>query len=149
MKDAEKNIVGRPLEFGSEDYHQSVALRDKILRKPLGLHYSKEFLQAEKDQYHLGLFLAGKMIGILLFKHEGEQLLKMRQVAIDEDFQGQGYGKKLVAYAEDFAREKGYRRISLHARLTAVPFYNRMGYKIASAEFLEIGIPHYKMEKRI
>ncbi len=146
---SENKLVLSPLKFGSEAYHRSIALRDKILRKPLGLHYSDDFLQAEKDQSHLGLFLDGKLIGILLFKHEDEQTLKMRQVAIDEDFQGLGYGKKLVKYAEDFARQKGYRRISLHARLTAVPFYNRLGYKIASAEFVEVGLPHYKMEKGI
>ncbi len=146
---SENKLVLSPLKFGSEAYRRSIALRDKILRKPLGLHYSDDFLQAEKDQSHLGLFLDGKLIGILLFKHEDEQTLKMRQVAIDEDFQGLGYGKKLVKYAEDFARQKGYRRISLHARLTAVPFYNRLGYKIASAEFVEVGLPHYKMEKGI
>jgi predicted GNAT family N-acyltransferase len=35
----------------------------------------------------------------------------------------------------------------MHARKTAVPFYERIGYQVAGEEFLEVGIPHYEMRK--
>jgi predicted GNAT family N-acyltransferase len=37
----------------------------------------------------------------------------------------------------------------LHARLTAIGFYEKSGYVVSGGEFLEVGIPHVKMVKRI
>jgi predicted GNAT family N-acyltransferase len=37
----------------------------------------------------------------------------------------------------------------LHARETAVPFYNALGYNSVGAQFEEVGIPHFRMEKAL
>ena len=52
-------------------------------------------------------------------------------------------------FAENPARDRGYKIISMHARKNAAGFYEKMGYKIASDEFKEITIPHYVMEKQL
>jgi predicted GNAT family N-acyltransferase len=38
-------------------------------------------------------------------------------------------------------------QIQLHARSNAVKFYKSMKYEIVSEQFLEVGIPHFKMQK--
>ena len=52
----------------------------------------------------------------------------MRQVAVVGDLQGQGIGTALVKRSEAMARELGFRRMILHARETAVAFYEKLGY---------------------
>jgi predicted GNAT family N-acyltransferase len=37
----------------------------------------------------------------------------------------------------------------MHARKTAVGFYEKLGYKRIGNEFLEVTIPHYAMEKAL
>jgi predicted GNAT family N-acyltransferase len=37
----------------------------------------------------------------------------------------------------------------MHARKSAVGFYEKNGYKICSGEFEEVTIPHYVMEKEL
>ncbi|MEJ7682070.1 MAG: GNAT family N-acetyltransferase [Segetibacter sp.] len=37
----------------------------------------------------------------------------------------------------------------MHARKSAVGFYEKLGYKIVGDEFLELNIPHYIMEKQL
>jgi predicted GNAT family N-acyltransferase len=37
----------------------------------------------------------------------------------------------------------------LHARETAVPFYLKLGYEVVGGQFEEVGIPHFKMEKKL
>ncbi len=49
---------------------------------------------------------------------------------------------------EDHLGGPGFVHFSMHARLTAVGFYAKLGYSQVSPEFLEVGIPHVKMEKR-
>ena len=39
--------------------------------------------------------------------------------------------------------------MTMHARETAVPFYERLGYATVGARFEEVTIPHFKMEKRL
>ncbi len=138
----------REIKYGSPEYLVSVKLRDKILRKPLGLVFTDEFLQQDKSQFHIAAFDNNEnLIAILILKIIDENTLKMRQVAVDNHLQGQGIGTQLVTFAEKFALEKGFNKIILHARKSAVKFYQSLNYSITSNEFEEVGLPHYRMEK--
>jgi ribosomal protein S18 acetylase RimI-like enzyme len=52
-------------------------------------------------------------------------------------------------FAENLARDRGYKTITMHARDNAIGFYEKMGYKKRGAEFKEVTIPHYVMEKSL
>jgi ribosomal protein S18 acetylase RimI-like enzyme len=65
------------------------------------------------------------------------------------DLQGKGIGRAIMHFAENIARDRGYRIISMHARKNVVGFYERMDYKVIGNEFIEITIPHYLMEKKL
>ncbi len=71
----------------------------------------------------------------------------MRQVAVVTDLRGRGIGKALVEHAEALAQSLGYRRTILHARETAVPFYEKLGYAKVGEGFVEVTIPHWAMGK--
>ncbi len=73
----------------------------------------------------------------------------MRQVAVDDGKQGTGLGKKLSLAAEAYAAENGFSVVYCNARKTAAPFYEKLGYKIVSDEFVEVGIAHFIMEKKL
>lgn len=134
----------------SQDYWKSVVLRQAILREPLGLFFSCEELEAEKDSFHLGLFdNKRQIIASLILKPIDENEIKMRQVAVSNDYQNKGFGKILVDFSEKFAQEKKFKFISLHARQTAVPFYLKLNYTIEGNEFEEVGMPHFKMKKNV
>lgn len=147
MDDIREEGYAVELEFGSELQKESVELREKILRIPLGLKYDREELARENNQWHLAWICAGKVKGILLMLPVSEDETKMRQVAVDSDGQRSGIGRRLVAFAEKLAIERGYRRITLHARDVAVPFYLKLGYYTYGEPFTEVGIKHYAMAK--
>jgi predicted GNAT family N-acyltransferase len=54
-----------------------------------------------------------------------------------------------MTFAENIARDHGYRRLTMHARKSALGFYEKSGYKVCSDEFEEVTIPHYVMEKEL
>lgn len=147
------------IAHGSEAYHQTIDLRHNILRKPLGLSFAPEDLAAEKDSIHITCHIKGQLAGCLVLKPHGLHELQMRQVAISELLQGQGIGKALVRYSEEYAArilpapEKSAQgktnKIWLHARATAVPFYERLGYKREGEAFEEVGLPHWSMHKEL
>jgi ribosomal protein S18 acetylase RimI-like enzyme len=141
------NIEIKQIAFGGAEHKKEIDLRYKVLRQPLGLNYSQEQLDAEKDEFHFAAFDGEKLAGCLLMKAIDKDEIKMRQVAVDETYQGKGVGKALVLYSEKFAAGKGFSVITLHARKIAVPFYENLGYEIVGEEFIEVSLPHFKMKK--
>jgi predicted GNAT family N-acyltransferase len=136
------------LQFGSPEQLESIELRRDVLRKPLGLDFQQRDLDAESSQFHMAYIKDGQVQGILILKPATEEgVIRMRQVAVRADLQGQGIGKKLVGFSEDWSIRNGYKRMELHARKTAVDFYKSMGYASEGDEFLEVGIPHMLMYK--
>lgn len=143
------NLIFKLLEFGSLDQLETIELRDKILRKPLGLVFSPEQLASEKDQFHLAAYNNDKLIACLLLKDFDAIKMKMRQVAVDDKWQKKGVGKLLVEDSEKIAKGMGKKIMFCHAREVAVPFYTKLGYEIVGERFEEVGIPHFKMEKML
>lgn len=136
------------IEFGTPEYDEAVGLRYEVLRKPLGLEYTTEQLAAEYDQIHLAAYgNGGILLAYLNLTPADPQVVKMRQVAVAPAQQGKGIGARLVAESERVARSLGFHVLLLHARETAVPFYEHLGYAQEGDRFEEVGIPHYKMKK--
>ncbi|MBI5726844.1 MAG: GNAT family N-acetyltransferase [Ignavibacteriales bacterium] len=139
----------KEIEYGSETYDAEIALRYEVLRKPLNLTYTKEQLADEQAQYRLGAFQEGALIGCLLLKPLDDGIIQMRQAAVANEMQRKGIGKKLIHYAEEFAKEKGFTVMILHAREYAIPFYEKSGYRVISELYTEVGLPHRTMSKEI
>lgn len=138
-----------PLEFGSPLYKEALALRTKVLRKPLGLSYTPEQLAEEKTDIHVAAVEDGKVLGIILLRKESDTVLKMRQFAVAPERQGEGIGSEMITWCEDYALEKGFNTIILHARESAVKFYEQLEYEKVGERFTEVTIPHFKMIKQL
>lgn len=136
------------IEFGTPEFDEEIALRDKVLRKPLGLEYTAAQIADEWDSIHLGVYHSGgQLLGCLVLKPLPDGEWKMRQVAVDPEWQGKGLGGMLVEFSEKYLIRKGAFKMVLHARDTAVEFYRSLGYSIVGDPFTEVGIPHRAMEK--
>jgi N-acetylglutamate synthase-like GNAT family acetyltransferase len=139
----------KQIDHGSAEYKKMVELRKEILRKPLGLDFSEADLENEKDDTLIAAFDDDEMVGCCMLCKETDEKIKLRQMAVHEDVQGKGLGAAILHFAENIARDKGYKKIFMHARETAVGFYEKLGYQINSEVFNEVSIPHYVMEKRL
>ena len=137
------------IDYGTKEYEQVLKLRDEILRKPLGLNFSQEELEKERNNMHMAAYEDDQMLGCCMLVEEDPQTVRLRQMAVVDDVQGKGIGRALMQFAENLARDRGYKRITMHARKNAVGFYEKMGYKKFGDEFMEITILHVVMEKEL
>ena len=136
----------REYSFGSPEYELAVELRRQVLRRPLGLEFDPAQLALEGADRHFAVSESGAILATLILTPI-ETGFKMRQVAVAFDEQGKGLGRLLVEFSEGVARQAGATEITLHARVTAVPFYLRLGYQPVGEPFEEVGIPHLAMVK--
>jgi predicted GNAT family N-acyltransferase len=138
------------IPFGTPEYDQTVQLRDTVLRKPLNLQFSTDFLEREYTDMHLACYADNDtLLGCLVMTRHDETTIQMRQVAVLPAVQRKGVGRLMVAFAEKWAHEQGYTRIILHARDVSVDFYEKMSYQKIGDEFEEVGIRHWEMEKMV
>lgn len=137
------------IDHGSPEYDQMVRLRNDILRKPLGLAFIAEELEKEKDDILIAAFEEDKMLGCCMLINTEPGTVRLRQMAVINTLQGKGIGKALMQFAENIARDRGYRKITMHARKTATGFYEKLGYSTNGEEFLEVTLPHVVMEKQL
>jgi GNAT superfamily N-acetyltransferase len=130
-----------------------IRLRDELLRAPLGLSFSAEYIEQEREDILLAAFEGDgakeTMVGCCVLSDSGDRVIQLRQMAVQKERQRTGIGTRLVAFAEKEAREKGFDTVMLHARKTAVPFYQGLGYDISGEEFREVTLPHLEMRKTV
>ena len=139
----------KQIDHGTKEYKQMIDLRHELLRKPLNLTFEKDELDKEENDILIGAFEEEKMLGCCLLTRVDKDCVRLRQMAVQNNLQGKGIGAALLNFAENVARDMGYKNIMMHARLTATGFYKKLSYKITSDEFLELSIPHYIMQKRL
>ncbi|MBL7743408.1 MAG: GNAT family N-acetyltransferase [Chitinophagaceae bacterium] len=137
------------IDHGTDEYRQMVKLRDDILRKPLGLGFTPEELEAEKDNMLIAAFEEDRILGCCMLLEESPGTVRLRQMAVLNDLQGKGIGRALMHFAENIARDRGFKILRMHARANALGFYEKMGYKVKSERFTEVTIPHFVMEKQL
>ena len=137
------------IDYGTPEYEQVLKLRNEVLRKPLGLSFSNDELDKERNNLHIAAYEDDQMLGCCMLVEEAPGTVRLRQMAVINDLQGKGIGRALMQFAENLARDRGYKKITMHARKNAIGFYEKMGYRKLGDEFEEITIPHYVMEKEL
>lgn len=136
------------LANNQEDLEKIFQLRYEVLRKPWGQPFesSKDDLDAVSFNAFVeenGVCVACGRLDII-----DEQTAQVRYMAVHPDFRGKKLGQKILIYLEQMAKEKGIKKIFLHARENAVSFYEQNGYKIIRpSHVLFQSIQHYLMEK--
>jgi predicted GNAT family N-acyltransferase len=74
---------------------------------------------------------------------------RIGRLAVFKEWRGQGAGSALLQYFLGLAREKGFTEVRLHAQTHATAFYARHGFEAHGDEFMDAGIPHIEMTRRL
>ena len=144
----------RRITTESPEYTALLALRDEVLRIPLGLSLNQFDFSNDATDIILCAFAegeneTGEMIGCVMGTPKSNGVLKLRQMAVKHGLQRGGVGKALIAVAEETARAAGFQTIILHARFVAIGFYEKLDYRREGSMFDEVGIPHIRMSKAL
>lgn len=139
----------KQIDHGSKQYEQMVNLRYEILRKPLGLNFAPDELKKEKEDILIAAFDDDTIMGCCILSNMKNGCARLRQMAVQKNMQGKGIGESMMMFAENLARDKGFKAVTMHARDSAIGFYEKYGYKVKGEQFTEVDTPHHIMEKRL
>lgn len=139
----------KQIDHGTAEYIQMIELREMVLRRPLGLTYSHEELEKEKDDILIACTDDDEMLGCCILTKIDNDTVRLRQMAVPDKLHGKGIGASIIYFAENLAKDKGFRCITMHSRDSAIGFYEKFGYAIKGNQFKEVNLPHHIMEKKL
>jgi ribosomal protein S18 acetylase RimI-like enzyme len=130
-----------------EEYYD---LRYRILREPWKQPRGSERNEGDETGMHFGLYDSNQLLGILRLDSMEIGISQIRFMAVETSNQGKGIGENLLLFAEEISKNRGDKKIILHAREIALGFYEKLGYQLIEKSHLLFGeIQHYLMEKNI
>ncbi len=105
---------------------------------------------ADKDAYHVYIKEAGKIVAYLRVIDRGKRLEEVSIGRVITLKRRCRLGTTVMTVGMAVAREKfGAERIKIGAQVQAKPFYESIGFKVCSEEYMEDGIPHIYMLKKL
>jgi len=127
----------------------AIAVRRAVFVEEQGVPEGIELDGEDSEAVHFLATAAEEPVGTARLRFPDAETAKAERVAVLADHRGQGLGSELMACVESEARDRNCSRLVVHAQTAVEPFYDSLGYRVASDEFLEAGIPHAEMRKII
>jgi ElaA protein len=130
------------------DFFGLVRLRAEVFVLEQRVPIAIELDEFDGAALHAVARAGGELIGTARLVIRGETG-KIGRMAVRQSHRRRGAGRRLVEFLVALARRRGVERLTLHAQVQAVPFYQKMGFKASGAAFEEAGIPHLAMDRRL
>jgi len=125
-------------------------LRYRILRQPWNQPRGSERNEGDATGLHFALYENEILKAIARLDINDNKSAQVRFMAVETEIQRKGYGKKVMLAIETYCKEKNISEIVLHARETAIPFYENLGYQLNEKSHLLFNeIQHFLMTKKL
>jgi predicted GNAT family N-acyltransferase len=131
-----------------EEIAAALELRERVFAGEQGVPVAADRDGRDDDALHLVAVAADCVVGTCRLVFHGE-VAHLGRLAVESAERGRGVGTALLREAERHTRAAGAARISLHAQTHAKALYGRAGFVERGEEFVDEGIPHVAMEKRL
>ena len=84
------------IEHSDKRYPEVLALRQLILRDPLGMTFSAKELEHDKIMIYFAYDENGEILGAVGLEKMGNGKAQLRQMAVHDKLQGKGVGRQLA-----------------------------------------------------
>ncbi|WP_214876629.1 GNAT family N-acetyltransferase [Exiguobacterium sp. CH10] len=126
---------------------QAKQVREIVFVQEQGIDASLEYDDLDDVCTHVIGLLDEQPVTTARLRPVDSAIGKVERVATIQTARGHGYGKEIMDEVERVAKHQGLSELRLGAQLTALPFYEKLGYEAFGDEFLDANIPHRMMRK--
>lgn len=134
-----------------EEFKKYYHLRWKVLRAPWNQPEGSEIDNIEDQCFHvMAIDKKDNVIGVARLQFNTDSEAQIRYMAVAEEHKRKGIGRQLVSAMEKYSAETNHPVVVLDARIVAVEFYKKLGYRVIENSYLLFGeIQHFKMHKEL
>lgn len=126
---------------------QAKQVREIVFVQEQGIDASLEYDDLDDMCTHVVGLLDSEPVTTARLRPVDSTVGKVERVVTIQAARGHGYGTEIMDEVERVAKRQGLVELRLGAQLTALPFYEKLGYEAFGDEFLDADIPHRMMRK--
>jgi ribosomal protein S18 acetylase RimI-like enzyme len=131
------------------EYEAEQRLRWEVLSKPYGIPPEVGAFPEELHSLHLVAIDGKRLVGCICFHPETHVNGRIFEMAVSEEYQGPGFGRKLILALEQMLVQRGIQDVYLYAREESEEFYSMMGYSPEDSFVEQMGLKTRMMKKRL
>lgn len=120
-------------------------LRQQVFTQEQGFPADIDVDEHDSSALHVVLYLDDKAAAVLRCMLLDENIIKVGRVAVQKNHRGNGLGRELMKFVEQYGRSHHYQQIGLSAQHTAIAFYTTLGYQTEGEMYDEDGMDHIYM----
>ncbi|MER3433547.1 MAG: GNAT family N-acetyltransferase [Leptolyngbya sp. ERB_1_1] len=121
------------------------AIRTCVFQDEQGVDAALEFDGLDQIATHFLAYDGEKAIGTARIRFLNAHTAKLERLAVLADLRKHGVGRRIVETVLEFLSDKNISDLRIHAQISVVAFYQKLGFVTEGEEFEEAGIPHIKM----
>jgi len=134
--------------FTDEEVAAALALRSRVFCDEQGVSFEADQDGRDPEATHIVAIDEGAVIGTCRLLFRG-QIARLGRLAVERGRRGDGVAAAILREADRVAGQAGADSIALHAQTYALALYSSAGYETYGPTFVEEGIEHVAMEKRL
>jgi len=131
-----------------EEVAAALALRSRVFCEEQGVSFEADQDGRDSEATHIVAVDDGTVIGTCRLLFRG-QVARLGRLAVEPERRGDGVAAAILREADRVATQAGAESIALHAQTYAQSLYEHAGYEEYGPAFVEEGIEHVAMEKRL
>lgn len=130
----------------SEEIKRCLAIRQKVFVIGQNVPIDEEVDGKDEASHHYLLFVDNHAVGVARVRYV-DDFAKIERVAILDEYQGKGLGKRIMeGVLTDIKKNGGALIAKLSAQTYAISFYEKLGFSLCGEEYLDAGILHRDMK---
>jgi predicted GNAT family N-acyltransferase len=131
-----------------QEVDEALELRERVFTHEQGIRSDADRDGRDGKAIHVVASVDGSLLGTCRLVVVGDVAM-LGRLAVERSDRRTGVGRAVLGEAERAAAAAGANRVVLHAQVPVQGFYERSGYSPYGEEFVEEGIRHVAMEKRV
>lgn len=140
--------IKETIDLSSSIYEDALTLRKEVFvfeqQVPIELE-----IENEKEAIHFVLYESNLPQATVRLLPKENRVYKIQRMAVKKEARKKGFGRMIMTFVEDYAKENQIKELVLGAQTQAIPFYQGLNYTIFGDEYLDAGIKHFDMKKQI
>lgn len=142
MKPADYDVETVDWETGTTELK---AIRQAVFIDEQHVPANLEWDELDSDCIHFIVRLDSQAVATARLKPDGQ----IGRMAVLKTHRNLGVGSKLLTAVLSYASKTSLKHVYLHAQVQVVGFYQKFGFITEGEEFMDAGIPHRAMCKKI
>jgi predicted GNAT family N-acyltransferase len=126
----------------------ALELRGRVFCEEQGVSFEADQDGRDPEATHIVAVEDGVVIGTCRLLFRGS-VARLGRLAVQRERRGESVAEQILHEADRIATDAGSESIALHAQTYAQALYERAGYEEYGPTFVEEGIEHVAMEKRL